>query len=261
MTSPVFVVGCPRSGTHFLAELFRNVPGYAARHCEDIDKASGDSFLGYSKWYGLPVNTEPLLAFRRQLIRSCGPHEVYLESNCYLSLFARELHEAFGCRIVFLIREPADVVNSLFEKGWYEDPVFAPPSFDYNVLLPNHAFGRMLPRNPDEFERWRQLTRIGRIAWFYNAMNLEILADLRTLPRQSWSLLYIDRCDYAGFEELQKQLGGTPRISEGTFAALAKRRPGRASRHRTRDNWTGQELREFEAECEVARRAFELAPV
>lgn len=258
MASPVFVVGCPRSGTHLLAELFRNVPQCVSRHCEDIDKATGDSFLGYSKWYDLPVNTKPLVAFRRQLIEACAPEKVYVEANCYLSLFTRELHDAFGCRIVFLVREPADVVNSLYEKGWYEDPVFAAPSFDYNVLLPNHAFGRLMPPGPDEFERWKRLSRIGRIAWFYNAMNLKILAELRSLPRKCWSLLRVDQCDYAGFVNLQKQLADTPVISEATFEAVARRRPGRASRHRTQSDWTARELREFEAECDAARKVFEL---
>src|SRR5688572_30337788 len=135
--SPVFVVGCPRSGTHFLAELFRNTPGYASQHADDVGKATGDSFLSYAKWCGLPVNTESLVTFRQELVRQSEPY-VYVESNCYLSLFTHELDAALAPHFVFLMRDPAAVVNSLFVKGWYEDPVFAPPSFDYNVSRPNH---------------------------------------------------------------------------------------------------------------------------
>ena len=253
--SPVFVVGCPRSGTHFLAELFRSTPGYASRHSDDVGKDAGDSFLGYAKWYSLPVNTQALVAFRQQLVRDSEPQHVYVESNCYLSLFTRELDRALAPHFVFLVREPAAVVNSLFVKGWYRDPLFAPPSFDYNFSRPNHAVGRLMPALPAEFERWRRLTRIGRIAWFYNALNLRVIDDLRTLPRQRWSVLRVDGCDHACFANLQQHIGNQRVISQQDFEAIAQRRPGRANRHRVREDWTAQELSEFETECTPAANA------
>lgn len=252
--SPVFVVGCPRSGTHFLAELFRSTPGYASQHADDVGKATGDSFLGYAKWYGLPVSTESLVTFRQELVHKNEP-SVYVESNCYLSLFTRELDRALVPHFVFLLREPADVVNSLFVKGWYEDPVFPAPGFDYNVSSPNHAFGRLMPAMQEEFARWRRLTRIGRIAWFYNALNLRVLDDLRTLPQQRWSLLRVDRCDFAYFATLQQKLGNERVISQRDFDSIAQQRPGRAGQHRTTQDWTTQELSEFEAECSSKFRA------
>jgi len=250
--SPVFVVGCPRSGTHFLAELFRNTPGYASRHADDVGKATGDSFLGYAKWYGLPVNTQPLVAFRQALVRDSEPRCVYAESNCYLSLFTHELNAALTPYFVFVVREPTAVVNSLFVKGWFKDPVSTPPGFDYGVCSPNHSFGRLMPAIPEEFERWKQLTRIGRIAWFYNALNLKVIEDLRALPKLRWSPLSVDRCDYACFAQLQQRLGNERVIAEQHFAAVVQRRPGRASHHRVWEDWTAQERREFEAECTPA---------
>ena len=255
--SPVFVIGCPRSGTHFVAELFRSAPDFASWHSDDVGKASWDSFLGYAKWYGLPVDPKSLVMFRKQIVAGCKPLEVFVESNCYLSLFTHELHEAFAPHFIFLVREPADVVNSLFVKKWYEDPVFAPPSFDYNVVRPNHAFGRLMPSIPEEFERWKQLTRIGRIAWFYNALNVKIIADLRALPRPCWAVLRMARCDHDSFTDLLKQLGVAPAISEADFDAVARTRPGHARRHRTRDDWTARELAEFERECSPVLSSFE----
>jgi len=240
-----------------MAELFRSTPHYASWHCDDVGKASGDSFLGYSKWYGLPVDPKPLVAFRQQLVKECKPLEVYVESNCYLSLFTHELHEALLPHFVFLVREPADVVNSLFVKGWYEDPVFAPPSFDYNVRRPHHAFGRLMPSLPEEFEHWKQLTRIGRIAWFYNALNMKLMGDLRAIPRERWTVLRVDRCDHVGFSNLLEQLGGTLAISEEDFDAVASGRPGGASRHRTQSDWTATELAEFDSECSAVLGGFE----
>lgn len=254
--SPVFVIGCPRSGTHFAAELFRNTPGYTSKHCDDVGKASGDSFLGYGKWYGLPVNTQPLVAYRQQLVRDCEPTNVYVESNCYLSLFTHELHQTLAPYFVFLMREPAAVVNSLFVKGWYEDPVFAPPGFDYNASSPHHAFGRLLPALSEEFERWQQLTRIGRIAWFWNALNTKIIDDLRAIPRERWTVLRLDGCDYACISELQQFVGSKRPISRQSFAAVVEKRPGCASRHRTREDWTARESDEFEAECGAVTSAF-----
>jgi hypothetical protein len=212
--------------------------------------------LGYGKWYGLPLDAKSLVVFRQRLVLGCKPPEVYVESNCYLSLFTHELHEAFDPHFVFLMREPADVVNSLFVKGWYEDPVFAPPSFDYNVVRANHAFGRLMPSIPEEFERWKQLTRVGRIAWFYNALNLRIIDDLRAIPRHRWALLGVDRCDHTSFSNLLEQLGDTPAISEADFEAVTRARPGRARRHRTKSDWTTRELAEFEAECGPVLRGF-----
>ena len=254
--SPVFVVGCPRSGTHFLANLFRSTPGYASRHSDDVGKASGDSFLGYAKWYGLPVNTRALVALREQLVRDSEPQHVYVESNCYLSLFTRELDRVLAPHFLFLLREPADVINSLFVKGWYLDPVLAPPSFDYNVSHPNHAFGRLMPATPEGFERWKRLTRIGRIAWFYNALNLRVIDDLRKLPPQRWSVLRVDGCDHACFANVQRHIGNQRVISRQDFDAVAQRRPGRANHHRVCEDWTAQERSEFETECAPAANAF-----
>jgi len=179
-----------------------------------------------------------------------------VESNCYLSLFTQELDRALAPHFVFLLREPAAVVNSLFVKDWYRDPVFAPPSFDYNVSRPNHAFGRLMPATPEEFERWNRLTRIGRIAWFYSALNLRVLEDLRALPRQRWSVLRVGGCDHACFAHLQQHIGNQRVISQQDFEAVARRRPGRASQHRSCDDWTAQERSEFETECMPAVNAF-----
>ena len=255
--SPVFVVGCPRSGTHFAAELFRNPVHYSSWHCDDVGKASGDSFLGFSKWHGFPVNPKSLVAYRQQLVGRCNPPQVYVESNCYLSLFTHELHEALASRFVLLVREPSDVVNSLFVKGWYEDPVFAPPSFDYNTSRPNHAFGRLTPTLPEEFERWKHLTRIGKIAWFYNAFNMKVIGDLKVLPRSRWTVLRVDRCDHARFADVLEQLGEAATVCKEDFDTVSRRRPGRADRHRTRDTWTARELTEFDAECRAVLGAFE----
>lgn len=126
-----FVVGCPRSGTHFLAELFRQTPGFTSLHCDDVGKADGDSYLGYMKWHKLPVQLTPLVDWREYLIRDAHSHGTYfLEANCYLSLVIPELHARFRNRFVFTVRNPVDVVNSLFIKGWYEDPFTLQPTYN-----------------------------------------------------------------------------------------------------------------------------------
>jgi len=245
----VFVVGAPRSGTHFVAELFRGTKGYVSRHCDDLGSALGDSFFGYAKWYGLSLNAEPLLRLRRRVQGECRPAEHYVESNCYLSLFTPELDGAFQPHFILLRRRPVDVVNSLFVKGWYQDPVFAPPSYDYDVARPNHAFGRLLPPTAAEFERWKRLTRIGRIAWFYNALNTRLVHDLRGIERRCWTVLHLDRVSHASFSALQRQLGSKQSVSEGDFQTVVARRPGRAGEHRSSDDWSAKELAEFRAEC------------
>lgn len=129
-----FAVGCGRSGTHFLAELFKQTPGFTSLHCDDVGKADGDSYLGYAKWYQLPVRRESLLDWRTNLIRRANRTETsYFEANCYLSLVISDLHEQFHGRFIFTVRNPIDVVNSLFIRGWYEDPISPHPTYDYKV--------------------------------------------------------------------------------------------------------------------------------
>ena len=244
-----FAVGCGRSGTHFLAELFRQTPGFTSLHCDDVGKADGDSYLGYTKWHELTVRREPLLDWRERLIRPANLSGLsYFESNCYLSLAISDLYGRFHGRFVFTVRNPIDVVNSLFIKGWYEDPVTPQPTYDYSVAKASHSFGRLTPSDPSEYERWSHLTRIGRIAWFWNALNLRILGDLQNIPRERWRLIRLDAFNHARYLDVVEFLEGKHAIQEGAFLNLVNRRPGRGQRHRHREDWSSKEAEEFTRE-------------
>lgn len=253
-----FAIGSGRSGTHFLAELFKRTPEFTALHCDDVGKADGDSYLGYAKWHKLPVQCGALVDRREELIRNAHQQGTrYFEANCYLSLFIPELYQRLHNRFVLSVRNPVDVVNSLYIKGWYEDPVFVQPGYNYNVRKANHSFGRLTPNDPSELERWKRLTRIGRIAWFWNALYLHIFSDLQRLPQAKWKLLRLDELDYSAYLELVEFLDGGETMPQREFLELVERRPGRGLQRRYREDWSAIEAQEFAQEIAQSRELLE----
>jgi len=252
---PAFAVGTGRCGTHFLRDLMEKDPGIAAYHHRSIDS---DAFARYCAWNRLPVDMSPFYDARRAWIdevRSSGL--LYFESEPYLSLSIVPLYERFGARFVFVVRRPEDVVNSLFVKGWYAEefykadadlaPGYAPG------LRGNHVFGRIVP-NGEEFRRWSRLTRVGKLAWMWNALNVRTLEQLREIPEEQSVTVKLEELGYDCYRRLHAFVGGRQPMSEQEFDRIRNSKPGKGRNHRTADVWSERERREFEAETEEGRR-------
>ncbi|MBU0596051.1 hypothetical protein KJ567_05155 [Candidatus Bipolaricaulota bacterium] len=251
---PAFAVGNGRSGTHFFQEIMAEDPSIVSCH---IETPEADSFNEYCTWHRLPVDSAAFLETRQRRIDEAGASgRMYFESNPYLSLSVSRLNERFDASFIHTIRRPEDVVNSHFVKGWYADPMTRDdarlaPGFQVGWQT-NHFFGRMLPCG-EEFERWSRLTRIGKLAWMWNTVNLRVAEQASSIPPERYRCVLLDDVDHAVYLELHAFIGGKQPMSAKQFDRIRDARPGKAKRHRKPTDWSPEETREFLNETAPAR--------
>lgn len=244
-----FAIGTGRCGTHFIAKVFEHEPAVAATH-ERYPMA--ETLERYLVWYELPIDREGFLEqMRRGIDDDLAAHDVSFEASAYLSLSVQALHERFGARFILMVRRPDRVVSSLWGKGWYERPfIQGNPSLALGYqdgLRPHHTFSRIAPRGA-EFERWRRMTRIGRLGWFWAALNRAVLAQFGQLPDAAWRLVRLEDLDHGGYLELARFIGIEPTLGRADYDALVRAKPGGRPRSYRVSDWTEQECSEFEAE-------------
>lgn len=254
---PVFVTGVGRSGTHFLAEMFKNDKSIQAYHLDDLNTSIADSFYFYSEWFQLPIDHGNFLNHRREFINRANElGYCYFEANPYIAMSINELSKAFQGLFIFVTRNPVDVVNSHYVKGWYANQMMYHEAgkiigYDYQAKRPNHYFGRIHPLEKEELERWFNLTRIGKIAWMWNAINLQILEQLN--EGGHYLHVKIDKFDYAIYRDTCSFIGCNPVLKERQFNKIVASKPGKGKNRRFADNWTKEEKVEFIRESEPAR--------
>jgi hypothetical protein len=254
--SVAFCVGTGRCGTTFVSALAAREPDVAASH-ERLRLAA--TFHLYARWYGLPVDPEGFLVDRELAVRGdLERHRVSFESSALLSHSIEVLYDRFRARVLLLVRRPDHTVGSFAVRGWYErvpargDPAL-PPTYREGEE-PRHFFGRLLPRDPDEWARWTACTPLGRVAWFWAARNRAILEQLGRLPTSNVRIARLEELDFDGWYEIAGFLGFRPTLDRAGFEALASARPNTGPRPPRRPyDWSATEAHEFEAE--VARVA------
>ena len=246
-----FAFGTGRCGTHLIHTLLKEDPDVAVSHERG---QLNEAFERYCQWYELPVDHEGFLAIKDGEIRDDLSRSPFsFECSAFLCFSARELYERFHAKFIFLVRNPLDVVNSYWSKGWYREPyVQADPdlALGFQVQdLGHHVFSRIAPRG-DAFHDWNRLTIIGKNAWFWNVCNGEILRRLAAVPEEQWMLLKLEELNYATYGKMTEFLGIETVLSERRFRKISGSRPGSRPNRITLTDWSESEAEEFEREVE-----------
>ena len=253
-----FTIGTGRCGTLFLYHVMEKEPDVASSHERNPEN---EAFQRYCKWHRLPVDDEGFLAIKEREVRGDLEQRAYsFEASPYLALSVRELHERLGAKFVFLIRRPDGVVTSFVHKGFYSRP-YSVQNLDlaagYQDQSPERFFtffARISPRG-EFFRAWNEMTQVGKVAWFWKAYNERTLEALEQLPRESYRLVRIEDLDYPKYKELTAFLGIDAKVSQADFDALRASRPHAFWRKRTVDQWSEQEVGEFEGQvADLAER-------
>jgi hypothetical protein len=249
-SAPVFAIGTGRCGTHFLAQLLERERAVAAHH----ERAPlDDAFHRYCVWNRLPVDDAGFLATKAAGIaadRARG--RLSIEASAFLALSAPALHRAFGARFVLMIRRPDRVVSSLLAKGWYERGAVrddARRALGYQAAgpKPHHGFSRLAAFGEDG-ERWSRLSRVGKLAYFWRALNEATLRDFGALPQNATRVQQLESLDHDAYCALAAFAGFAPTLTRSAFERIAKARPGTRGRTPSARDWSAQEAAEFEAE-------------
>lgn len=257
---PLFVVGTGRCGTHFASALLESDPTLVSMHTDSINLAPMDSFVRYCLWYGIEVDLEPMRRARhRSIVAANQTDKSYFEANAYLSSVVSPLHEWFSARFLLLLRNPEAVVNSHFIKGWYQQMparhnVNHPPAWVPGWPA-NHFFGRIVPVG-EEYRRWEALTRVGRIAWWVNVLNVTTFYDLQELPDDHWRICHVEDINYDVYCKLNAEASGKKPMGRKQFEKLRARRPGKGNGMRLSSDWSARERAEFDSETAPMRELF-----
>jgi len=121
----------------------------------------------------------------------------------------------------------------------------------------NHALGRIMPTG-EGYERWRCLTRLGKNAWYWNALYMYIKEEIDELPTTSYRIIKLEQFDYNQYLDLADLCDlGNP-LSRTQFDKVTTRRPGRNKKPRDVESWSSQEKHEYLVETKPAREAFNI---
>lgn len=113
---PIFIVGCPRSGTTFIAEALGRIQGYADMGEVNLLKASLPFISSIDQETGSRQAARILNRTQRfSTMAGLRPIEQTPESTFAML----SLHRAYPrAKFIIMIRDGRDVMTSLIERGW-----------------------------------------------------------------------------------------------------------------------------------------------
>lgn len=246
-----FAIGTGRCGTLFFARALGMEPHVAACHERNPEN---ETFHRYCQWYGLKVDHEGFLYQKKQEIdQDLSNHRFSFESSAFLSLSVMELYQRFDAKFLLLLRSPERVVNSFLYKGWYRSPrilgnTSLAPGYQQNDSF-HHFLARFFPTG-ELNNHWNKMSRVGKISWYWNAMNERILEQFSELPETHWRIEKIEDLSYKGYEKLADFFGFSTTISAGYYNELTSSRPNKFLGVPTIASWNVDEVMEFEEQIE-----------
>ncbi len=244
-----FAIGTGRCGTKFLYKVFDLEPKVASVHERN---PLNETFHRYCKWYGLPVDHEGFLQTKEcEIKQDLEKYSFSFEASAFLSLSLRELYDRFKAKFILLVRSPEQVVNSYLRKGWYDkpavraDPNLVPSYQDCRAF--HHFLGRIMPSR-EKFQQWNQMSRVGKLAWYWNTLNAKVLEQFEDIPETHWRVEKLEDLSYSRYLEIAQFLGFQPTVTQEMYDGLAQRRPNAFSDVPTIATWTASEIADFESE-------------
>lgn len=196
--SPVFIVGCPRSGTTFTASALGAVTGFIdLGEVPRFKRALPGLFQGVAT--GARAESvrqiRSIITFNQRIAMAGG--RTAIEQTPESTFLIPEIADAFPkARFVHLIRDGRDVATSLLERGWLAaDPALAEARDGRPVDDAGHPFGNYArfwvePERKDEFESATDATRCG---WAWRRYLSSALSALNALePGRSIAVRYED---------------------------------------------------------------------
>ena len=227
----VFVFGCPRSGTTFLAGAIGSVPGFVDLGEVHPLKAAIASLSRLDPGAGAPQLRRIVDRVRRLgLVGSRRGVEQTPEAAFVLPAVARAFPQA---TLVHAIRDGRDVVCSLLERGWLRRG--GSGTDDAGVAYGSHARFWVEPGREREFE---EASDARRAAWAWR----------RYVTAVRESGVPVHEVRYESVREAAGTLAGVLGCAEAPLAAaLAAAHSASVGRHRR--ELSAQELAEVEAEA------------
>ncbi|MBE9078737.1 hypothetical protein IQ241_15780 [Romeria aff. gracilis LEGE 07310] len=243
-----FAIGTGRCGTKFMCRVLGLEPHVSSVHERN---PLNEAFHRYCKWYGLPVDSAGFLNTKLlEVQQDLADHQFSFEASGYLSLSVKELYERFGAKFILLVRSPERVVNSYLRKGWYQAPIERKdpnlaPTFQVNCAYFHYFLGRIIPSG-DRFLEWQAMSRVGKLAWYWNALNSEVIKQFQDIPASHYRIEKVEQMTHNRYLEIADFLGFQPQLPRAYYDELVRRPPNAKQQVPTTSAWTATEIEEFE---------------
>lgn len=241
-----------RAGTKWLCDIFDAHKNATGRPEPSFEAAS---FYRYIKYNKLPIDTSGILAIikywivedwkkKGDLALVFSPHF----SHGLLELYA----ELKPDKIIFALNDPKFTVQSMYNKRQFTQYYFREDNekaLGYQPALAgswSFMWGRLVPNGPF-YDTWKDMTRIGKLAWFGNMVNRDIYSQLEMLPQHAWEVFHLKAADqnYEWYLELAERYSLFPLLSKTAFLKLKKlkNKPSENTPH----VWSEREVEEYTA--------------
>lgn len=248
----ILCVLAARSGTRWLGDVFnahKNATGITERYFE------AESMYRYISYNRLPIDTSGIITLIKYgILQDWKRGDIAFVNSPFFSYGLDKLNEELRPEtIVYGCSEPRFSTQSIYNKGFFQhyyihdDPTLAlgfQPSFPQRWYW-LYLFARLVPREPEAYRAWEQLTRIGKIAWWGSMVNIDIWNQLQSIPKEKVFLFNLKDADqnYEYYLNLAERFGLSPVLERKQFLSIKKKTV--LPSHNEKHTWSELEEAEF----------------
>ena len=242
--------GAGRSGQNWFSKIFNSHPNWIGT-CERF--ADYEAFYRYICYYNLPISKNGFIdLIELSSKRDMAKYQNSFISSPYLSFGIEELTNRLKPNSIFFnIRNPIKTVESLYNKGWYQNfntqKEINSPLIDITDSQ-YRSFSRIIPKG-EYLKEWISLSRIGKITWFWSTVNKTIYDNFNNI--QNIDKYYVKLEDvnqnYDIYEKLSKKFNFKNKMTESQFYKVLNKTPNNDTKlNHVYRNWNNVEKKEFE---------------
>ena len=241
--------GAGRCGQNWFAKIFNSHSNWIGT-CERF--ADYEAFYRYISYYNLPIDKEGVFKlFELASNRDMAKYQNTFIASPYLSFGVNELYERLSPNYLFFnIRNPIKSVESFYRKGWYlnlNNFTINSPLIDISDNL-KRTFSRIVPHG-EFFKEWIELTRIGKIAWYWATINKAIYDDFNKIKNINKFYIKLEDVDqnYEIYEKLFNKFNFNKQMTKKQFYGVINKAPNRGPNDKYNyKDWNNLEKKEFE---------------
>ena len=212
-------LGVGRRGQTWFTKIFNSHSNWigTTERFEDFE-----AFYRYINYYNLPVDKNGFFKLLKLASnRDFAKFDNSFIASPYFCFGAEELTKVLNPDYVFFhIRDPIKSVESLFRKNWYSNSYnfeTGSPLIDISTSV-YRSFSRIVPKQ-DFLNNWLNLTRIGKITWFWATANKAIYEDFFKIKDADKHFVRLEDVDqnYNTYEKLYSKFKFKNKLSRNQF--------------------------------------------
>jgi hypothetical protein len=238
-----------RSGQDWTAKIFNSHPNWIGTSERFPDF---ESFYRFISYYNLQIDRERIIKlFNLALKRDLSNYQNAFIGSPYFAFGAEELINRLNPNYIFYnIRNPIYAVESFYRKGWYLYNDRLEQNHIPIINISNNltrAFSRIIPIG-EYYKEWIELTRIGKITWFWATINKAIYKNFKKLDNIDKYYIRLEDVsqNYDFYKKLSEQFNFENPLNKKEFFNVINKSSSKGPEKKYRyKNWSNLEKKEF----------------